>query len=99
MRRSQLASQFGVSQTLVEHLAYEFATSLPIAIRFAIVEPKGLLIQIAEQMEGFDADIGSFQAPLQQIPEAFQIVSVDIAVNVFDRVIDNRVLVVGFQAS
>lgn len=98
MRFSQLASQFRVGQSLVEHLADEFASAFPISGRLTIIEPERLLIQIAKQMEGFDANISSFEAAFEQAPETFQVVSVDVAIHVFDGVINNRVLVVSIQA-
>ncbi len=65
--------------------------------RFAIVEPERLFVQIAEQTERLDADVGSMKTALQQTPEVLHTIGVDVAVHVFDRVIDNGVLVVCAQ--
>jgi hypothetical protein len=48
-------------------------------------------------MERFDPDISSLQSALEQVPEAFQIVCVNIAIHVFDRMINDDVLVISFQ--
>lgn len=98
MRFPELTGQFYVGQALVEHLADQFTGSFPIARRLAIVEPKGLLVEIPEQMEGFDAHIGSLESALKQIPEAFKIVGMNVSVRILDGVVNDRVLVVGVQA-
>ena len=52
----------------------------------AVVVAIGLFVQIAEQVERLDADIGSAdQAAFQQAPEVLQTVGVDIAVDVLLR--------------
>jgi hypothetical protein len=56
-----------------------------------------LFVDVAEQMERLNADIGPVKATLQQAPEVLHGVRVDIAVNVLYRVIDNRMLVVILQ--
>jgi len=48
-------------------------------------------------VERFDADVCSVQAALQQAPEIFHRVCVNIAVHVLNGVIDDGVLVVGLQ--
>jgi hypothetical protein len=48
-------------------------------------------------MERFDADISSLQSALEQVSEAFKIVSVNISVHVFDRMVNDGVLVISFQ--
>src|SRR2546425_5787993 len=41
-----------------------------------------LFVQIPEQMERLDTDIGAFQLTLEQAPEIFQSVSVNLPINV-----------------
>jgi len=54
-------------------------------------------------MEGFHADIGSMQAPLQERPELLHDVCVKVSVHIFDGMADHGVLIfvlqsiVGFQ--
>ena len=52
-------------------------------IVFPLVKPERLLIQVSEQMKRFNADIGSANPALEQAPEVFQPVGVDVAANVF----------------
>ena len=59
-----------------------------------IVEAERLLINIAEQVEGLNADVGSMQPALQQAPKVLHRVGVDILPNVFNRMIDNLMLVI-----
>ena len=64
----------------------------------AIVIAEYLLIQIAKQMERLDADIGSLQPALEQAPEVFKSVGVNLAVNVLLRVVDNAVIEMLWQS-
>lgn len=61
------------------------------------VEPKRLFIKIAEQVEGFDAGIGAFDAALEQRPEVFEPVSVDLSAHVGLGVVNDLVGVVAVQ--
>jgi hypothetical protein len=65
---------------LVEHLANQFASAFPVARCLAIVEPESLFVQIPEQVERFDAYIGSLEPALKQVSEAFQVISMNVAV-------------------
>ena len=56
-----------------------------------------LFVNVAEQVEWLDADVGSVQATLQETPEVFHSVGVNVSVHVFDRVIDDSVPVVGLK--
>ena len=62
-----------------------------------MVEPERLLIDVAEQVEGLSADVGSCQAALEQAPEVLHPVSVDGAPDVFFGVVDDLVGIVGSQ--
>ena len=55
----------------------------------AIVEAIRLLIEIAEQVERLDLNVGSADGALQQRPEVLQTIGVDVAVNVCHGVIHN----------
>ena len=64
----------------------------------ALVEGEHALVEVAEQVERFDADVGSVQAALQEAPEVFDSVGVDAAVDVLLGVVDGLVGVVVLQA-
>src|SRR5579875_2361137 len=49
-------------------------------------------------MERFDADIGSVDTALEQAPEVFQAVCVNSSANVFNRMVNHMVSIVGFQS-
>ena len=87
-RFSHLAGEFIERQPLADDATDGHAEAFAIC-QLAIVVAIGLLVQIAEQMERLDADIGSVDAALEQAPEVFQSVSVDLPVNVLDGVIDD----------
>jgi hypothetical protein len=100
LRFSKLTGEFRIGQPLTEDVADQFAASLPVtAIRLASVVAKGLLVDVAEQMERFDAYIGPFKAAFQETPKVFNTVGVDIPVDVFDRVVDDRVPVVSIEST
>ena len=60
-----------------------------IITRFAVVVSKALFVQVAEQVEGFNADIRTVNAALEQAPEVLQPVRMNPLVDVFDGMIDN----------
>ena len=55
----------------------------------SLVVPKALLIKIPEQVKRLDADVRPVQAALQQTPEDFHRVRVNVLVSVLDRVVDD----------
>jgi hypothetical protein len=95
-RFSHLAGKFRIGQALADDLPNADIKALGIS-HLAIVEPECLFVDIAKQVEGFHADVGSVQAALQETPEILHTIGVNVAVHILDRVIDNGVLVVGFQ--
>src|SRR5437899_1570711 len=66
----------------------------PLAVvhALAVIKPESQLIKITEQVEGFDANVGSIQAALQQAPEVLKTVGVDFAANIFNSVVDDFML-------
>ncbi len=50
---------------------------------------KRLLIEIAEQMERGNPDVGSLESALQQAPEVFEAIRVNAAMNVLNRMVYN----------
>jgi hypothetical protein len=79
--RFRLACQFLVCEPPSDDLR-KCQSEAPTVIVLALVVAKRLLVQIAEQVERLDADVGSFQAALQQRPEILDSVRVDVAVDV-----------------
>ena len=55
----------------------------------AIVEAKYLLCQIAVHVKRFDGNVGPAQSSLEQRPEVLNTLSVNLAVHVFHRVVDD----------
>ena len=66
--------------------------SSSIVRQFAKVVPEHLFVQIPEQVELLHAHISSLESALEQTPEVFETVSVDLSVNVFLRMVDNLML-------
>jgi hypothetical protein len=93
----RLPRQLLIGQASASDGGQDFREAIPV-IALAFVVAERLLIQIAEQMEGLDADVGSFQAALQQRPEILDPVRVDVAVNVLFRVVHELVNVVRIEA-
>src|SRR5882762_3585022 len=58
----------------------------------AIVVPKNLFVQIAEQVERLDIDVCSLESTLEQAPEVFESVGMNLSVNVGLSMVDNLVL-------
>ncbi len=81
-----LRRQFSVGETLADNLRAQKTEAVAIVHRVilwgAIVEPEALLIQVPEQMEWFNAHISSIQSTLQQRPEIFNSVCVNLAAHV-----------------
>src|SRR5258708_4351309 len=95
---SHLAGDLGPSQTLADDLTNCQGKTVTVIHILPIVLPERLLIDITEQVKRLDADVGSMQAALEQTPEILHRVRVDIPIHVFDRVIDDSVLVIRSQA-
>jgi len=60
--------------------------------QFAEVIAKHLLIQIAERVERFNTDICALESALEQAPEVFESVGVNLPINVAFRVVDYLML-------
>ena len=55
------------------------------------IVPEGLLVNISEQVEGLNANIGAFDGPFQEAPEVLNPVGVNFASDVGFGVVDNLV--------
>src|ERR1700730_1054768 len=77
-------------------MTHSHLKALPIANKMgllgAVVVAEHLFIQVAEQMEWLDAYVCSLESTLNQAPEVFQSVGMDLPVNVLFGMVDNLVL-------
>ena len=91
-----LAGKFPVGYPASNNLLHD--GSEPLCFRKATsVVAKCLLVDIAEQVEGFDADVCAMQATLQKTPEVLHGVGVNVAVHVLYGVVDDGVLIIAFK--
>jgi hypothetical protein len=60
--------------------------------QLAIIEPEGLFIEVAEQVKRFDRNIGAVQTAFQKRPEIFAAISMDVAANIFDGMVNDFML-------
>lgn len=92
-----LAGEFRIGKAFTNDCANTNVKAFRVG-HFAVVKSPGLFVDVAEQMEWLHADISSVQAPLQETPEIFHSVSVNISVYVLNGMIDDGVLVVCAQS-
>jgi len=62
---------------------------------FPLIEAEGVFVEVAEQVERINGDVGAFDAAFEQAPEVFKSVGVNAPVNVGFHVVNKGVLVVG----
>jgi hypothetical protein len=93
-----LAREFFVRHAPSDNLFHDGGEAFRIG-GLAVVIAKCLFIEVAEQVEGLNADVGAVQAALQETPEVFHAVRVNISANVFLSVIDNVVRVLASSSS
>src|ERR1019366_7543733 len=62
------------------------------------VVAESLFVNVTEQVERFDTDIGSMQAALDETPEVLHGVGVDVSIDVLYGMVDDGVLVIRLQA-
>ena len=84
------SDQFLIHQAASDDAVHRIAEPLRVAV-LPVVEPERLFVQIPEQVERLDADVGALQPTLQERPEVFQPVRVDRAVDVGFGVVDEVV--------
>jgi hypothetical protein len=85
-------SQLFVSDSSTQALAHPKDESVNV-ICVPVIKPKGLLIDVAEQMEWFNRNVGSIMRPFKETPKVLDSVRLNIATNIFFRVINNALLV------
>ena len=74
----QFASEFRVSEAFTNDLPYEVAKPVCIGHRQTVVIAEGLLVNIAEQVERLNRNVGAIDTALQEAPEVFAVVSMAI---------------------
>src|ERR1017187_4467328 len=92
-----LAGKLGIREALPGDLGNRQSEPLGIVHFLARVVPECLFVNISKQVIWLHADVSPMQPTLQQAPEVLHRVRVDIAPYVFYGVVDNSVLVIGFQ--
>jgi hypothetical protein len=93
----RLASEFQVRQTTACTLA-EYGREAAEVSQLAQIEREHALVQVAEQVEWLDADVGAVQSALEKRPEVLHVVRVNLPIDVPLGVIDNAMIVVGFES-
>jgi hypothetical protein len=61
---------------------------------FALIGPKGLLVEIPIEINRINADIGTLECALQEAPEILDVIGVDMIAHKLDRVVDRFVGVI-----
>jgi hypothetical protein len=92
------ASQFVKGQSLASDSQRSLNETIRVS-RLASVEPEALLVKVAEQVKRFNANVGAFDAALEQGPKVLNAVSVNVTVDVLMRVINDAVNVVRIQTN
>jgi hypothetical protein len=82
-----------VSQTLGCELGENHLEPSVIVSVLPVVKAERLFVNVAEQVIGLDANVGAVDSTLQETPKVLHAVGVDILADVFNRVIDNLMLV------
>jgi hypothetical protein len=97
-----LPGQLAISEALASNMIHREEKSVAIIHRTflgcPVVVPKCLLVKVPEQVEWFDIDIRALQSALEQAPEVFESVRVNLSVNVPLGVVDHVVAVVANQS-
>lgn len=97
-RFSHLACEFGKSQPLAQDARAERVEAVAVVHILPVVVAESLFVNVAEQVEGFDANIGAAQSALEQAPEVLQPIGMDLAANVGLGVVDELVDVFGLES-
>ncbi len=100
--RKQLPALFagrelGPSEGLANHPANGLDEAALIGV-FPFVEAEGLFVEVAEEVEGFDGNVSSLDAPLQQAPEVFEAVRVNFALGVALGMVNKLVAIVASKS-
>src|ERR1035437_5697114 len=80
-RISCFSGQLFVSQTATNYMPHPKDEALCI-IHISVVEAEGLFVNVAEQVERLNRNVGAVKRAFQKAPEVLHSVGVDVAVNV-----------------
>lgn len=94
----RLAGHLGECQTLANDSRTKRVEAVTISHTLSVIEPKGLLIHVAEQMERFDTYVGAAQSALQEAPEVLQTVCMNVSLDVGFGVVDELVDIIGAES-
>src|SRR6266404_111418 len=92
-----LASQLFVGEATTSDMRHHTMKALVIMRRLTIVVAEYLLVQVTKHMERFDRNVRALQSALEQAPEVFESICVDLPLNIAFRVVNrlvNKVLIV-----
>lgn len=92
--RGRGSRKSGVRQPMAKHIPHGGLKAALVIHVLAVVVTEALLIEVAKQMERFDAHIGTVYTALQQRPEVFEAVRVDATVHVLYGVVHDLMRVV-----
>ena len=73
--------QFGIREPAARREA-QHGCEAPVVVQLAQVEREHALVEVAEQVEGLNVDVGAVQPALQQRPEVLRAVGVDLPIDV-----------------
>src|ERR1017187_2210912 len=91
MRHLHFPGELLVGETATNNLAHRKDEAVTVG-HVPIVEAVNFFVEVPEQVEGLDADIGSLQGPLQKTPEILKPVCVDAAVRILNGVVNHLML-------
>jgi hypothetical protein len=83
-----LTDQIHVFQTLPNNATNSRYKATSIGV-LALIEPESLFVEVSEQMKRLDINVGSFDRALEQAPEVFQPVRVNVALSIANRMVDD----------
>jgi hypothetical protein len=85
----RLAGQLIELEPLAHDLGHRQTEPVGVLHTLAVVVSEGLFVKIPEQVERLDAHIGAVDSALEQAPEVFESVCVNLPIDVFDGVVNN----------
>lgn len=89
MRRGSAdADQFVIGKPLSSDVLHGRFKPQLVVHAFAVVVPERLFVDVAEQMERLNRNIGAVQTAFQERPEVFDAVGMDQSVHVFVGMVD-----------
>jgi hypothetical protein len=96
-RKAILSSQGFVSQSFADNLRDCQLEATTVVHSLSVIVAESLLIDVAEQVVWLDTYISAMQPALQETPEVLDSIGVNVTADVFDGVVDDRVIVVFIQ--